>query len=156
MPAMSLPIEAPLKTFGLPPGNPWTVLLSEAARNTASAGRLPPMLIGYNTDERVALTRTDLSPEEVAAVEARLLGRMETLWTATAGEMLLSGSGGGLLRHTFVRARWPEGRWRAAARPFLFSETGHTWLGGWQSYSGDAPEGVFFPTPSDRAVHFIK
>jgi len=151
---MSLPIEAPLKTFGMPPGDPWLTLMSEAERNTASAGRLPPMLIGYANGERVALTRTDLTPEAIAAVEARLLGRVETLWTATAGEMFLS-DGGGLLRHAFVRARWPEGRWRAAARPFLFSKTGHTWLGEWKSYSGDAPEGVFFPIPEERDVHFV-
>jgi len=150
---MSLPIQAPLKQFGLPAGDPWLILISEAERNTASAGRLPPMLIGYGSTHRLALTRTDLTPEAIAAVEASLLGRVDTEWTATAGEMLLQ-HGGGLLRHVFVRARWPEGRWRAAARPFLFSQTGHTWLGEWKSYTGDVPEGVFFPTPDERDVHF--
>lgn len=145
------PIDAPLKRFGLPPGDPWLVLVGEAERNAARAGRLPQMLFGYTDGARLALTRTDLSPEEVGAVEAQLLARDDVRWSATAGEIMLA-DGGGVLRHIFVRARWPDGRWRAAARPFLFGDGGLTWLGEWKPYSGDRPDGPFFPSPAERQV----
>ena len=148
---MSEVIRAPIRRFALPPGEPWLVLLTEAERNAARAGRLPPMLFAYTDRARLALIRTDLSPEEIAAVEAALLARAGVLWSATAGELMLA-DGGGVLRHAFVRARWPEGRWRAAARPFLFGDGGLTWLGGWKSYAGERPEGPFFPAPVERAV----
>ncbi len=144
---------APLARFDRPP-EPWDALVAEAERNLERAKRLPPMVIGFTGDARLAVARADLTPEQLAAVEIALLGRPEVRWTATAGEMMLPHQGGAL-RHVFVRARGAEGRWRAAARPFLFARQGGlTWLGEWSERRGDAPEGPFLPAPAEIEVRF--
>jgi hypothetical protein len=132
-------------------------MLAEAERNVGTEGHLPWLVIGGTRDQRLAVRRHDMDPEDCARVAERLLAEPDVLWVAIAGEAALP-SGMGVLRHVFVRRHSPGGAWDAAVRPFLAADE-VVWLGGWARHSGEGREAgalkAIFPVPSKSWVRFL-
>ena len=146
-------LTIPIKHFPLPQ-DPWSQLRFEAEANAQRVGHLPGMIIGYTGDERLAAVRADLSPAELASVEAEMLSRPAVAWTVFCGEAVLSW-GAGAVRHVFLRRRNAAGTWTAALRPVAGMGDDFVWLDEWRELSGDGPEsGPLFPEPAELVIRF--
>ena len=139
--------------FPLPPGDAIAGLRREAQANLQRTTRLPWMVLGVTTRERLAIVGADPAPDRLAAVERSLETQPGLAWTALVGQAALP-SGAGLLPHLFVRLRRPDGAWEAWVRPWSDTPQGVVWLGEWTCSRGQGlPKGhPLFPTPHPDPV----
>ncbi len=139
--------------FPLPPGDSITGLLEEAEANLLRTTRLPWMVLGVTTRERLAVVGAPSEPDRLAAVEGNLQTQPGLVWTALVGQAALP-SGAGVLPHLFVRLVRPGPSWEAWVRPWSDTPQGVVWLGDWSCTRGEVPPRghPLFPTPHPDPV----